>query len=73
MPANKFVLKHHQIEVEYTIGLTPGVPALIYEIWISKLPVALFTPAELAPKVQMEVLLSKLGIFCWESPICSRC
>jgi hypothetical protein len=30
MPANKFVLKHQQVEVEYTIGLTPGVPALIY-------------------------------------------
>jgi penicillin G amidase len=27
---------------------------------MSKLPVAMFTPSELAPKVQMEVLLSKL-------------
>jgi hypothetical protein len=30
MSANKFVLKHRQIEVEYTIGITPGLPALIY-------------------------------------------
>ena len=28
--ANKFILKHHQIEVEYTVGLTPGLPALVY-------------------------------------------
>ena len=31
MSANKFVLKHHHIEVEYTIGITPGLPALIYK------------------------------------------
>lgn len=31
MSANKFVLKHHHIEVEYTIGITPGIPALIYK------------------------------------------
>ncbi len=37
-----------------------SVPALIYEIWISKLPAALFTPVELAPKVKIGVLLSKL-------------
>lgn len=30
MTANKFVLKHHQIEVNYTIGLTPGLVALTY-------------------------------------------
>jgi hypothetical protein len=32
MSANNFVLKHHhhQIEVEYTIGRTPGIPALVY-------------------------------------------
>jgi len=30
MSANKFVLKHHQLEVDYTIGITPGLPALIY-------------------------------------------
>ncbi len=28
--SNKFVLKHHEIEVEYTIGLTPGLAALTY-------------------------------------------
>jgi hypothetical protein len=31
MSANKFVLKHHSIEVHYTIGITPGLPALIYK------------------------------------------
>ena len=30
MAANKFMLKHHQVEVEYTIGITPGLPALVY-------------------------------------------
>ncbi|MBV9205365.1 MAG: hypothetical protein JO037_08155 [Actinobacteria bacterium] len=30
MAANKFVLKHHQVEVDYTIGITPGLPALVY-------------------------------------------
>jgi hypothetical protein len=30
MSANKFVLKHHRIEVDYTRGATPGLPALIY-------------------------------------------
>ena len=30
MSANKFVLKHHHIEVDYTIGITPGLPALTY-------------------------------------------
>lgn len=25
MSANKFVLKHHQIEVDYTLGITPGL------------------------------------------------
>ena len=28
--ANKFVLKHHQVEVDYTLGATPGIPVLIY-------------------------------------------
>ena len=28
--ANKFVLKHHQVEVDYTLGATPGIPGLIY-------------------------------------------
>ena len=31
MSANKFVLKHHQIEIDYTIGITPGLPALTYK------------------------------------------
>ena len=31
MAANKFVLKHHLVEVEYTIGATPGIPALVYQ------------------------------------------
>src|SRR5206468_12621127 len=30
MPANHFVLRHNDIEVEYTIGITPGLPALTY-------------------------------------------
>ena len=30
MAANKFVLKHDQVEVEYTLGVIPGIPALVY-------------------------------------------
>ena len=30
MSANKFVLKHHNIKIDYTIGITPGLPALVY-------------------------------------------
>jgi hypothetical protein len=30
MSANKFILKHHNVEVDYTIGLTPGLVALTY-------------------------------------------
>jgi hypothetical protein len=30
MAANKFVLKGSGVEVDYTIGITPGLPALIY-------------------------------------------
>jgi hypothetical protein len=30
MTANHFVLKHHQVEVDYTIGATPGLTALVY-------------------------------------------
>jgi hypothetical protein len=30
MPANKFVLKGSGVEVDYTIGITPGLPALFY-------------------------------------------
>jgi len=29
--ANKFTLKWHGVEVYYTIGATPGIPALIYQ------------------------------------------
>jgi hypothetical protein len=31
MSANKFVLKHQQIEIYYTIGITPGLTALTYK------------------------------------------
>ena len=31
MAANKFVLKGSNVEVDYTIGITPGLPALIYK------------------------------------------
>jgi hypothetical protein len=31
MAANKFVLKGSGVEVDYTIGITPGLPALIYK------------------------------------------
>lgn len=31
MSANKFVLKHGKIKVEYTKGITPGLPALTYK------------------------------------------
>jgi len=31
MSANKFILRHKQIEVDYTIGLTPGLVALTYK------------------------------------------
>ena len=30
MAANRFALKHREIEVEYTVGITPGIPALVY-------------------------------------------
>jgi hypothetical protein len=30
MVANKYVLKGSGVEVEYTIGITPGLPALVY-------------------------------------------
>jgi hypothetical protein len=30
MAANKFVMKHGQVEVQYTIGETPGLTALLY-------------------------------------------
>ena len=31
MAANKFILKGHDVRVDYTIGVTPGIPAFIYE------------------------------------------
>lgn len=31
MAANRFMLKHHEVEVDYTIGATPGIPALVYQ------------------------------------------
>jgi hypothetical protein len=31
MPANKFVLKGSGVEVDYTIGATPSIPALVYK------------------------------------------
>jgi hypothetical protein len=31
MSANKFMLKHHQVEIDYTIGITPGLIALVYK------------------------------------------
>lgn len=31
MSANKFVLKHGKIEIDYTIGMTPGLVALTYK------------------------------------------
>ncbi|MGZ3357402.1 MAG: hypothetical protein ACXVBO_21490 [Isosphaeraceae bacterium] len=31
MSANRFILKHHEVEVDYTIGLTPALQALIYK------------------------------------------
>jgi len=31
MSANKFVLKHHQIEIDYIIGASSALPALTYK------------------------------------------
>jgi hypothetical protein len=31
MSANKFVLKHHNLEIDYTVGITPGLTALTYK------------------------------------------
>jgi hypothetical protein len=30
MAANRFVLTHDELKIEYTSGVTPGIPALIY-------------------------------------------
>ena len=46
MPANHFVLRHHDVEVEYTVGVTPGIPALTYCEGSS--PKRSFTDAEIA-------------------------
>ena len=46
MPANHFVLRHHDVEVEYTVGVTPGIPALTYCDGSS--PQRSFTDAEIA-------------------------
>ena len=45
MAANKFVLKHQQIEVDLTLGATPGLPALVYQDGSS--PQKNFTAAEI--------------------------
>jgi hypothetical protein len=46
MSANHFVLRHHDVEVEYTVGVTPGIPALTYSD--SSSPQRSFTDAEIA-------------------------
>lgn len=46
MSANHFVLRHHDVEVEYTVGVTPGIPALTYCDGSS--PKKSFTDAEIA-------------------------
>ena len=45
MAANKFVLKHDQVEVQYTLGATPGVPVLFYQD--GSAPAKSFTAAEI--------------------------
>jgi hypothetical protein len=45
MLANKFLLKHDELEVEYTTGLNPGLPAVIYRDGSS--PALSFTSAEI--------------------------
>ena len=46
MSANHFVLRHHDVEVEYTVGVTPGIPALTY--CDGSAPKMTFTDAEIA-------------------------
>ena len=46
MSANHFVLRHHDVEVEYTVGVTPGIPALTY--CDGSAPRKTFTDAEIA-------------------------
>jgi hypothetical protein len=43
--ANHYVLRHHDIEVDYTVGATPGLPALSYSDGTS--PPMTFTDAEI--------------------------
>ena len=31
MSANQFALKHHEVEIEYNVGITPGLPVLTYK------------------------------------------
>ena len=31
MSANQFALKHREIEIEYNVGITPGLPVLSYQ------------------------------------------
>lgn len=31
MSANQFALKHREVEIEYNIGVTPGLPVLTYQ------------------------------------------
>jgi hypothetical protein len=45
MSANHFVLRHHDVEVDYTVGITPGLPALTYRDGGS--PAISFTDAEI--------------------------
>src|SRR5260370_22257355 len=44
MAGNSFVLKHEEIKVDYTIGATPGIPALVYRDGSS--PPKGYTPAQ---------------------------
>ena len=45
MSANHFVLRHDDVEVDYTVGITPGLPALTYRHGSS--PPISFTDADI--------------------------
>ena len=45
MSANHFVLRHHHIEIDYTVGITPGLTALTYRDGSS--PAISFTTEEI--------------------------
>jgi hypothetical protein len=47
MPANKFVLKGSGVEVDYTIGASPFIPALVYTAGAFQKK---FTPNEILPE-----------------------